>query len=256
MTQSFKGKIVIAGTGDIYFQLMTKEPALESRLVAMSIGVLPNADDGWDFLNLGFDKLGIMHPAKVYNRRSASTANYAELRACKVAIHDAVASLPKALNEFGRKACLTKAKSAHRLSFSDLIEVAKETFYAKVDEYAKQFPKMRSMLEKLEVRLVLRAIYRRQIGSILKCEEIYREAANEGLSRDQFDDALSDLVKADVVTQTGRNGETLFVTNLYLAHIFGVCADKFSQYNLDPKIYGAKGQLSLPLKDKSESSAS
>jgi hypothetical protein len=44
MTQKFKGKIVIAGTGDIYLQLMTKEPALESRLAVMSIGVLPNAE--------------------------------------------------------------------------------------------------------------------------------------------------------------------------------------------------------------------
>jgi hypothetical protein len=117
----------------------------------------------------------------------------------------------------------------------------------KIDEYGKQFPKLqRMLLSKLELRIVLGAIYRRKISTILNCEDIYRDCCDE-LSRDQFEDALHDLVNAKIVTQTGRNRETLFVSNLYLAHIFGVCANKYLDYGLDPKLYGPLGQLSLPL---------
>src|SRR5262249_26098117 len=125
--------------------------------------------------------------------------------------------------------------------------VAKETFHQKIDEYGRQFPPLqRKLVGKVELRLVLAAIYRRKIGSILTCEEVFQDACND-LTREQFDDALRELVAAEIVTQTGKHGETLFVSNLYLAHIFGVCANKYREYNLDPKVYGPLGQLSLPL---------
>lgn len=245
MTQSFKGKIVIAGTHDIYYRIMLTEPALESRLLAMTIGALPSADDAWEFLCLGFGVLGIGHPEQLYKRNAIT---FDQLRECKIAVDDAVGSLPKALNEFGRRVSLTKAGSSRNLSPSDMANAAKKTFYEKINEYGRRFPELQQMLlKKLELRVVLAAIYRRQIGTILYREDIYRECAKE-ITRDQFEDAVEDLVAAKIITQTGRNREILFVANLYLTHIFGVCANKYEKYELDPQLYGPLGQMSLSLK--------
>ena len=249
MTQSFNGKIIIVGTDNIYFRIMSQEPALESRLAEISVGALPSIDDGWDFLCLGFDSLGITHPGKIYNERSLSGPANHKLRDCKAAIHDAVASLPKALNEFGRRVCLNKGDRVQSISLPDLMQEAKDTFFKKLREYAKNFPELQQMFaESPEIRILLRAIYDRSVGSILHREDLYRDVVSLGLNRDQFEQALLELVKEKFITQTGRSGETLFISRLYMAHIFGVCAKKYEQYGLDPKIYGLSGQLSLPLK--------
>jgi hypothetical protein len=247
MTQSFSGKIVIVGTDNIYLRIMSKEPALESRLAEISVGALPSIDDGWEFLCLGFDSLGITHPGRIYNERSLSGPSSHKLRDCKTAIHDAVASLPKALNEFGRRVCLLRADRVQSLNLSDLMDEAKDTFFKKLREYAKNFPELQQLFaENPEIRILLRAIYERSVGSILHCEDLYRDVAAFGLNRVQFEQALLELVKEKFVTQTGRCGETLFISKLYMAHIFGVCAKKYEQYGLDPKIYGLSGQLNLP----------
>jgi hypothetical protein len=256
MTQSFSGKIVIVGTDNIYFRIMSKEPALESRLAEISVGALPGIEDGWNFLCLGFEGLGIMHPGRVYNQRSLSGPADHKLRDCKTAIHDAVASLPKALNEFGRRVCLLRADRVQSVSLSQLMDEAKDTFFKKLREYAKNFPELQQLFaDNPEIRILLRAIYDRSVGSILHCEDLYRDVAAFGLKRDQFERALHELVKEKFVTQTGRSGETLFISRLYMAHIFGVCAKKYEQYGLDPKIYGLAGQLSLPLNPGRGSSA-
>jgi AAA domain len=243
MTQSFSGKIVIVGTGDIYYRIMSTEPALESRLLSLSVGALPSADDAWQFLCRGFDALHISHPQQQYDK---GKVKYDRLLECKIAVDDAAGGLPKALNEFGRRISLTKI-SGGAIALSDMEDIAKKTVYEKIDEYGKQFPKLEELLvSKLELRLLLGAIYRRKIGTILNSEDIFRDCQNQ-LSRDQFEDAIHDLVEAKIITQTGKNRETLFISNLYLAHIFGVCANKHSQYGLDPRLYGSLGQLSLPL---------
>lgn len=246
MTQSVRGKIVIAGTQNIYHRLMSKEPALESRLLAISIGALPNIDEAWDFLCLGFDALGIMHPRRTTKSASGS---FNQLRNCQIRIHDAADSLPKALNEFGRRVCITKAAASRRLSIDDLEDAAEKMFREKIDEYIGQFPRLRRLIEKMEIRAILGGLYRRKIGSILNVEDIFYETGGK-LTREQFNDGLEQLVKSNIITRTGKNEETIFISSLYFAHIFGVCANKYVEYNLDPILYGPLGQLWLPLGDQ------
>src|SRR5262249_10140785 len=160
------------------------------------------ADDAWEFLCLGFNALRVTHPDQLFKRRGIT---YEQLRDCKITVHDAVDSLPKALNEFGRRVCLTKAGSKRSLSIVDMTDAAKKTVHEKIEEYGKQFPRLQKMLiSKPELRMVLAAVYRRKIGTILNCEDIYRDCCEE-LTQDQFEHALQALVGGEIITQTGRN---------------------------------------------------
>jgi Fe2+ or Zn2+ uptake regulation protein len=93
--------------------------------------------------------------------------------------------------------------------------------------------------------MVLEALYKVGIGGVIHAENLFREA-DDSLSRDQFYRVLKDFAEAELITRTGQRGEIVFVSNLALAHIFGVSVVKRVEYNLNPKLFGVAGQLSLP----------
>ena len=94
--------------------------------------------------------------------------------------------------------------------------------------------------------MVFQALYKIGIGGIIHIENLFR-ATDDTLTRLQFDYTIKDFAEAEILTRTGRRGEILFVSNLALAHIFGVSVTKQAEYKLNPKLFGMAGQLSLPM---------
>jgi hypothetical protein len=91
----------------------------------------------------------------------------------------------------------------------------------------------------------MEAIYCWPLGAILKIPEIRRCVAQD-LSEPQFIYAINHLEASKIITVTGKNRETIFVSDPALAHIFGICVAKRDQYNLRENMFGKMGQLSLP----------
>lgn len=244
LTQSYKGKVVIVGTNDIYRRLLAADIALDSRLKELSVGVLSSPDDAWRFLSLGFQRLGLVDPQSKYSHKKIS---YDDLRACKEQVYDAVDSLPKALTEFGRELCLEK-RFREEITTEEMRRSAEVYFYKRVSELEQLFPEFAKLFTStVEVRIVMEAIYSWPIGAIIKVDELHRIIPDKSrLTRDQVEHALASLAKKEIIALTGKSRGTIFVTNLPLAHTFGVCVQKRDKYQLAERTYGKIGQLSLP----------
>lgn len=92
--------------------------------------------------------------------------------------------------------------------------------------------------------MVIQAFYKLGTGDIHRVEDIFSTVSSD-LSKQQFDFVIKDLAEGEIITQTGKSGEIVFVSNLTLAHLFGVCVTKQAEYDLNPSKYGLLGQLSL-----------
>lgn len=244
LTQSYRGKVIIVGTDDIYRRLLDADVALDSKVKELSVGVLPTPDDAWKFLSLGFGRLGLIDPQGRYAQKRIS---FEQLRACKEQVYDAVDSLPKALTEFGRELCLAK-RFREEITEEEMRKSAEAYFYRRVSELEQLFPEFAKLFAStVEVRMVMEAIYSWPIGAIIKVDDLYRMVFEKSkLARPQFNYALDNLASKKIITLTGKNRGTIFVTNLPLAHTFGVCVEKRDQYRLAERSYGKMGQLSLP----------
>jgi len=118
----------------------------------------------------------------------------------------------------------------------------------RVSDLEQLFPEFAKLFSStVEVRIVMEGIYNWPIGSIIKVDELHRIVIEKSkLSRAQFDYALEHLARRKIITLTGKNRETIFVTNLPLAHAFGVCVEKRDKYRFPERTYGKIGQLSFP----------
>jgi len=127
-------------------------------------------------------------------------------------------------------------------------KTAEKHFYRRVSELEQLFPDfMKLFTSAVEVRMVMEGIYCWPIGAIIKVDELYRAVFEKSaLARPQFDYALESLAEKKIITLTGKSRETVFVTNLPLAHTFGVCVEKRDKYRLAERSFGKMGQLSLP----------
>lgn len=244
LTQKHRGKIIIVGTDDIYSRLLAADTALDSRLKELGVGVLKSPDHAWKFLCLGFKELNIRDPQTYFDQ---SLLSFDQLRICREQVYDATDSLPKALNEFGREVCLAK-RFREEISENEMRERAQALFYKKVGELERLFPDFaRLFLSTVEIRMVMEGIYSWPIGAILQTDELFRlVSAESNLGQPQFEHALQILAEKKIITVTGKNRETIFVSNLPLAHTFGVCVAKREKYKLAERAFGKIGQFSLP----------
>lgn len=232
-------KLIIVGTGDIYRRLYQANPSLEARLEEISLGTLPTATDSWKFLQMGFEKLGLTHPA---NDEHVSREENVQ---CMQAIYQAADGLPKTLNELGRDISL-RGLGRNRISPADVKEIADQIPRKGLSRFRHEFSEIMRLVEKsTAVRILLQQLYETGIGQIHHWSEIVSKEVGE-LPEDQLATAIQELVEVGFLIQTGPFGDVLYVTDPLVAHTLGVIIENPEKYGQQLEKYAPMGQLTLP----------
>jgi hypothetical protein len=244
LTQSYKNtyaKIIIVGTGTICKRLFEANPSLESRLEQISLGTLPTPNHSWKFLLMGFEALGLAHPA------NDKLSKLDELYECIQYAYEAANGLPKSLNELGRKISL-EGFGRKRVSPSDIKNVASQIPLENLKRYKSEFPKIYKCVENNPaVRSVLQHLYEEGIGHIHNWTDV-EAFLLETFPVEQIEQAICELVEVNFLVKTGLSGDVLFVSNPSLAHTLGVIVSYPDKYKI-PAIH-RRGQLVLPFLKK------
>lgn len=249
--QSQYGKLLIVGTGDIYYQLYVGDKALEGRLAEVSLGTLPDKTWSWKYLCDGFNKLNLYHPGKSrYVKRDQAIE-------CMDMVYRSCDGLLKTLTELGHRLCITKPENSQSISPKSIIEETMKIPNEIFKKYRRKHPAIRKLLESdIDCRRFIEALYRLGIGNINTISDIEEYLLKE-YKYDKHDlsahiercvGALSDL---EFIVRTGESGEILYVTDPALSHNLGVIVSYGNEYGIPAEFSTAYGQLLLPLKPHS-----
>jgi len=249
LTQSYisdKAQLVIIGTDDVYRQLVTKDKSLQERLEELSVGTLKTKYDSWHLLMLGFEKLQIVHPATLYNNNFISKQ---ELDECVDSVFLAANGLPKSLMKFGRKLVWDSWRTNNRQKRVNPADIMKLSLLFPKENYCKysiKYPKVfETVRDNPVTKCILQYLFDRGIGQIHHSIEIINRLQDE-YSRDQIESALSELVSADFITQTGISNDIIFVADPAMAHTLAVVSSDPEKYDADARFIEETGQLKLP----------
>jgi len=242
LTQSYVNplsKLIIVGTDDIYRRLFLANPSLEERLEEISVGTLPTAAASWKFLQMGFEKLRLAHPA---NDKYVTKEENIE---CMRAIYEAADGLPKSLNVLGRDISIN-GMGRKRISPSDIKEFSLKMPERGLAKYRQEFSQIIKTVEhNAAIRIVLKHLFELGIGQIHHWGEITSSLSSQ-IPDKQIDSAIKELVKINLLTQTGRYGDILFVTDPNFCHTLGVVIENPEKYGQKADKYSPLGQLTLP----------
>ena len=248
LTQSYQGpnaKIIVVGTDDICKRLFEANPSLESRLEEVSLGTLPDKNESWKFILLGFDALKLGHPANDYR------VTKEQLLECIEYVYEAADGLPKTLNEIGREISL-KGVARTRITPKDIKDVAGPMPVKHLKIFRSEFPKIVKCVEgNPAVRAVLLHLYSEGIGQIHHWTDV-ESALQPDYSVDQIENAICELINSNFLIRTGIYGDVLFVAKPTLAHTLGVLVANPQKYDLPRSFYGKDGQLVFPFFKKDE----
>jgi len=249
LTQSYvsqDAKLIIVGADDVYRRLYEYKPTLKGRLEQISIGTLARKQDSWKFLQLGFEALGLSHPA---NDIYATKADNAE---CMEAVYEAADGLPKSLNELGRDISL-KGEGRKRVTPADVKKVASRMPEVNLRLYRGEFPNIIKCVERnTVVQRVLAYLYEVGIGHIHYWDDVLIELRND-FDEAQVENALCELVDVEFLVRTGLSGEVLYCSKPNLAHTLGVVTKNAAKYNIPRSLYGDNGQLVFDFLKRDES---
>jgi len=253
LTQSFEtevGKILVIGTGDIFSRIYGGDPALEERLQQFSLGTLPSPEWSWKYLQLGFEALGLYHPA---NSRFSSPQDNLN---CMNEVYKAANGLFKGLTALGRQICFSQGLNAKGISHKTVLEEARKIPPQNYKRFRRKFPMIFKCIEANPVvRGVLQYLYDSNIGQIHNWNDISFDL-NKKYDMFQIDNAISELVEVGFLVRTGKEGETLFVHEPILAHIFGVVISYPNEFEIPLEFSTVFGQYKLPFLSRNDSKAS
>lgn len=238
-------KLIIVGTDDIYKRLYEANPSLEGRLEELSVGTLPSPEDSWKFLQIGFEKLKLRHPAmEAKENRFSSVTQDDNLKSMR-AVYEAANGLPKSLNELGRDISLTGI-DRKRISPDDVIKTANKMPQKALSRFKRKHREIIKMVEAdAAIRIVLQELYQTGIGQIHHWSEIVSSLTPE-IPESNLNKALSELVSTHFLVQTGWDGDVLFVSDPRMAHTLGVVIENPEKYGQKAEKYAPMGQLTLP----------
>jgi hypothetical protein len=244
LTQSFETdvcKILIIGTGDIFSKIYSGDPSLEGRLQQFSLGTLPSPEWSWKYLQLGFEALGLYHPA------TSQYSSPEDNKKCMTEVYKAANGLLKGLTELGRNICLAKGYTTKGIGHNLIINQAREIPPKNYKRFRRKFPDIfRCIEDNPVVRGVLEYLYNANIGQIHNWNDISFDLKDK-YDMGQIDNAISELVNVNFLVQTGKEGETLFVSEPVLAHTFGVVISYPDEFDLPMEFSTVFGQYKLPL---------
>lgn len=249
LTQSYSkryAKIIVIGTGDICKRLFDANLSLESRLQEISIGTIGKKYESWKFLQLGFEALGLRHPA------NDKYIEKVELAECVQAVYEAADGLPKSLNELGREISF-KGEGGRRISPKDIKDIASHVPKNNLKIFRREYPLILKCIQNNPVvRAVVEFLYREGIGDIHNWSELVT-AMEPTYTEEQVDNAICELINVQFLVKTGRHGDIFFVSQPTLAHTMGVLVAYHHKYKLPPSMYGKDGQLVFTFLQKDDS---
>ena len=238
------GKLLVVGTGDIYRRLYSADRALEERLEQFSLGTLPSPTWSWKYLQLGFEALGLYHPAK--SKYSTKEENIK----CMNEVYKACNGLFKGLTRLGREICNAHNPETRGISAKSIISEAQKIPSQNYKRFRRKFPVIFRCCEgNLVVRSVLHYLYDRGIGQIYNWTDVTFDLRSKYPSG-QIDNAIAELVQCGLLVQTGRENETIFVTEPVMAHTLGVIVSYPDDFDLPQEYVRIFGQYKLPFLTK------
>lgn len=245
LTQSYiskHAKLVIVGTDDIYSRLTRINRSLDERLLEISIGTFSSKLDSWNFLRMGFDKIGLENPAGLARRGHVSKA---DLSRCVEAVHEAVNGLPKSLNSLGRAISMNAREHRKRISVHDILNTSLNVPKKNIRKFSARYPEVLIAAKRDPViRDVLSYLYKIGIGQIHRLGDVVQKL-DAKISEQQIRSAIGELIKTGYLTQTGFNNDILFVTDPAFAHTLGVIVAYPEKYEA-PKQFRENQTLLLP----------
>lgn len=246
--QSQHGKLLVVGTGDIYYHLYTGDKALEGRLAEVSLGTLPDKSWGWKYLCEGFGKLGLYHPSNSKYVRKQQKME------CIETVFEACDGLLKTLTELGSRVCLAKSVDAESVSAKSITAEARKMPGEIFKKYRRRHPAIRRLLESdIDCRRVIETLYQLGIGKIHSVADIEAHMLHHYEYREQdlsahLDRSVAALVDIEFLVRTGESGDVVYVTDPALAHNLGVAISHGAEYGIPKEYSSAFGQLMLPMR--------
>lgn len=222
LSQSYtadNAKLFLLGSGDVYQRLYRENPALEERLLQVSLGGFAQLSSGTSLMVRGFNALGIFHP---WNSRFESERHQRKM--CQRAIWDAADGLPKSVNSLAYSIAVEAGHNRSVTAASILSKSAEMTEQHWV-QYAQRFPDVVAYLyENALCRDVVGHLYRHGIARIHRLPNIFHSLsiANSAAREGDLERAVDGLVRIDFLVRTGRAGELVFVKHPTAAHALGV----------------------------------
>lgn len=234
-------KLLVVGTGDVFFRLIAGEESLRDRVSEVTVGTLPDHGMAWDFLTRGFTKLSLFHPAT-----SRLQAEREKIRHCIRAIFEAADGLPKTLNFLGAEIA-REAYGSSGVSAAVILDQSKKLAQSKWEECLSRPPRWLQALESDGNAMeVVRWLYRTGLGGIYHTMSITR-GLRETLPRELVLSGIEVLTKTGFLTRTGLSGSVVFVADIAVAHLVGVALSNPTQFDGVEELLQRSKQLSLPL---------
>ena len=152
--------------------------------------------------------------------------------------------LPKSLTELGWEIS-TRCYDRPGPTSADIMSVSSQIIKGKVRRFGRQFPDLMSELHSnADVRTVFRYLIESGVGQIFYVEDIFKGVSKENADV-EVERAISQLIKLNLLTQTGINNDVVFFKDLSFTHTLSVISKNPRKYGLDPQEFAPLSQLSL-----------
>lgn len=225
LTQSYtadKAKILFVGSGDIFQRIITHNPALDERMVELSLGTF-KGDGSWKFISKGLDLLGIRYPKISHDPGHRKKHDLITPR-----VFEAANGLPKSLNRLGRDIAINAEESRY-VTAQQIIAAANSMTQDHWLRYAPGFNNILQYLTSNQVAIQLvRCLYQDGIGRIHLVPNVLEKLRHRNLpdghkiDKHEVLSAIDVLVNMNFLFRTGSSSEILFVRNPAAAHTLGV----------------------------------
>jgi hypothetical protein len=247
LTQSFtapQAKLIIIGTSNIYKELYEAYPNLEGRLEHISLGGLPSPKASWEYLSLGLEKIGL------WSKQSYGSRDYTANLDCANAVTQAVGCQLKPITELGRNVC---TNCSDRQSFDIrkiIIQESEKLPLRNFRMYRNKFPRLFKEIKKNScMRFVFEYLFEEGVEQIHDWDDM-EERLGDPVRYGNLEGAILSLVDMGLLTQTGRNGEVLYVQDTNLAHTLGLALQYPDKFRLSKEAFDDNGQVMFSFRYK------
>lgn len=184
LTQSIthsNAKIIVIGTGDVYFRILKQNPSLRDRISQVTLGSLPEAGWSWSFLQKGFELLNLKHPGN-----SKYSDQQKKNEECGREIFNAADGFLKSLNRLGYEISV-RAIGRNAVSAKDIIDKAREMLVRNWIECQTLHTEWLKTLRDPISKMVFEFLYRgKGVGAVYQISEILEPLCSLGLNELQI----------------------------------------------------------------------